>query len=512
MSAPTMDQILEIFVPDSALTISNSITTLVQQCQPNVISPAALVDALKQTVITHAYRHHVSQCDPNFIFGKRDLPKAKNGRTGDQVEAVPWPRLPDGSTVPKQAQHSRDIRAVYKKFNPNPAMDDFRGICSAGDYAWLHASNITAIVEAARHALRGKKFHEFCVKKSLVKLCIVTSKCPVFIQKLNDALFEAKPLYTPVQQGDDVLYRNQRMMVCATNADGTMVQLCPTEEDQTIDSNVWISRADIDQKLAKKSRAMSSAETDVMTDVLQRAYDAAVLALENDPTRFVRGEDPAKAIMFYIYLAVMYEMPTYVQPRGVILRNDWQSIVFDGPGVDHDKDNYLTFGDDARCTLTLNSNTKTNANGEQVKRFDISHTRLVEFLRQWEPHARAMQNQTVKTKTRSIQISARAPYVVVHYSCTHPDVFARPYVKEGDFYNNVKKSVIQAYPALKNFKECIGTTSARKTDTVMAAASRKRRFGDTVTSESIADERATASRRLHSASTAHAVYERQDAP
>jgi transcriptional regulator of met regulon len=261
-----------------------------------------------------------------------------------------------------------------------------------------------------------------------VKLCIVTSKCPVFIQKLNDALFEAKPLYTPVQQGDDVLYRNQRMMVCATNADGTMVQLCPTEEDQTIDSNVWISRADIDQKLAKKSRAMSSAETDVMTEVLQRAYDAAVLALENDPTRFVRGEDPAKAIMFYIYLAVMYEMPTYVQPRGVILRNDWQSIVFDGPGVDHDKDNYLTFGDDARCTLTLNSNTKTNANGEQVKRFDISHTRLVEFLRQWEPHARAMQNQTVKTKTRSIQVSARAPYVVCHYSCTHPDVFARPYV------------------------------------------------------------------------------------
>jgi hypothetical protein len=35
-------------------------------------------------------------------------------------------------------------------------------------------------------------------------------------------------------------------------------------------------------------------------------------------------------------------------------------------------------------------------------------------------------------------------------------------------------------------------TSARKTDTVMAAASRKRRFGDTVSAESIADERETA--------------------
>jgi hypothetical protein len=135
------------------------------------------------------------------------------------------------------------------------------------------------------------------------------------------------------------------------------------------------------------------------------------------------------SLMFYIYLACMYEMPTYVQPRGVILRNDWQSVLFDGPGVDHDKDNFLTFHEDDRCTLTLNSNTKTNADGDKpVKRFDISHTRLVDFLKQWEPHARAMQNQTIKTKTRSIQISARAPYVVCHYSCTHPDVFARPYV------------------------------------------------------------------------------------
>jgi hypothetical protein len=421
--------------------------------------------------------------------------------------------MPDGSTVPKQAQHSRDIRAVYRKFNKDPAMGDYRGICSAGNYAWLHESNIGAIVEAARHALRGKKYHEFCVKKSLVKLCIVTSKCPVFTQKLNDALFKAKPLYTPVQQGDDVLYKNQRLVVFATNADGTMVQLCPTEEDQTIDTYAWIPRADIDQKLAKKSRAMSSAETDVMTEVLQHAYDAAVLALKNDPTKFVRTEDPAKAIMFYIYLAVMYEMPTYVEPRGVILRNDWQSIVFDGPGVDHDKDNYLTFHEDGRCTLTLNSNTKTNAGGDKpVKKFDISHTRLVDFLKKWELHARKMQNQTVRTKTRSIQISARAPYVVCHYSCTHPDVFARPYVKEGDFYNNCKKSILLAYPALKGFKECIGTTSARKTDTVMAAASRKRRFGDTVTSESIADERETAQRRLHAASTAHKNYEIVDAP
>jgi hypothetical protein len=89
---------------------------------------------------------------------------------------------------------------------------------------------------------------------------------------------------------------------------------------------------------------------------------------------------------------------------------------------------------------------------------------------------------------------------------------ARPYVKEGDFYNNVKKSILQKYPTLKGFKECIGTTSARKTDTVMAAASRKRRFGDTVTSESIADERETAQRRLHAASTAHKNYEIVDAP
>jgi hypothetical protein len=106
-------------------------------------------------------------------------------------------------------------------------------------------------------------------------------------QKLNDALFAAKALYTPVAQGDEVLYRNQRLMVCATKADGSMVQLCPTEEGQTIDTYAWIKRADIDQKLAKKSRAMSSSETDVMTKVLQHAYDAAVLALKNDCTRFV---------------------------------------------------------------------------------------------------------------------------------------------------------------------------------------------------------------------------------
>jgi hypothetical protein len=68
------------------------------------------------------------------------------------------------------------------------------------------------------------------------------------------------------------------------------------------------------------------------------------------------------------------------------------------------------------------------------------------------------------------------------YNCTHPDVFAKPYVKEGDFYNNVKKSILLAYPVPKGF-----------------------------TSESIADERETAQRRLPAASTAHAVYERQDA-
>eukprot|EP01047_Picozoa_sp_COSAG01_P001978 COSAG01_NODE_49_length_31891_cov_29.945773_20_plen_222_part_00 len=44
MSA-TMDQLLETFVPDSALTLSTTITSLVQQCQGNVISPASLVGA-----------------------------------------------------------------------------------------------------------------------------------------------------------------------------------------------------------------------------------------------------------------------------------------------------------------------------------------------------------------------------------------------------------------------------------------------------------------------------------
>jgi L-amino acid N-acyltransferase YncA len=82
-------------------------------------------------------------------------------------------------------------------------------------------------------------------------------------------------------------------------------------------------------------------------------------------------------------------------------------------------------------------------------------------------------------------------------------VYGKPYSKRGDFYTAVKKSVLNYYPSLEPFKECLNATAARENDVVHAAASRKRRFGDTVTSESIADERKTAYRRLHSASTAH---------
>eukprot|EP01047_Picozoa_sp_COSAG01_P107138 COSAG01_NODE_36181_length_521_cov_0.720379_1_plen_81_part_00 len=63
------------------------------------------------------------------------------------------------------------------------------------------------------------------------------------------------------------------------------------------------------------------------------------------------------------------------------------------------------------------------------------------------------------------------------------------------------------YPALEPFKECLNATAARKNDVVQAAAARKRRFGDTVTSESLSDERVTAQRRLHTAATSHESYE-----
>jgi hypothetical protein len=54
--------------------------------------------------------------------------------------------LPDGSTVPKQDQHSLHLRRVYMKYNAEST--DFRADCCANNYAWLHESNIPAIVEA----------------------------------------------------------------------------------------------------------------------------------------------------------------------------------------------------------------------------------------------------------------------------------------------------------------------------------------------------------------------------
>eukprot|EP01047_Picozoa_sp_COSAG01_P022153 COSAG01_NODE_1307_length_10805_cov_22.707547_3_plen_266_part_00 len=156
-----------------------------------------LVTAFKATLAKHAYAKYIIRQDQNFIFGARDLEKARNGNSKDQVEAVLWPMLPDGSTVPKQDQHSRDLRKLYKKYNPNS--QNHRTDCAANNYAWLHAENIPQIVEAARHALKGKQLREFCAKKSLEKLCRVTSKPESFIQALNEALFAAKPIFVPVQ-------------------------------------------------------------------------------------------------------------------------------------------------------------------------------------------------------------------------------------------------------------------------------------------------------------------------
>jgi hypothetical protein len=137
--------------------------------------------------------------------------------------------------------------------------------------------------------------------------------------------------------------------------------------------------------------------------------------------------------------------------------------------------------------------------------FNLS--RLADFLRLWQPHAQKMQNQTFTAKKKEVTLQVPAPYVVCHYACKQITVYGKPYTKRGDFYTAVKKSVLNYYPALEPFKECLNATAARKNDVVHAAAARKRQFGDTVTSESIADERATAHRRLHSASTAHANYE-----
>jgi hypothetical protein len=164
-----------------------------------------------------------------------------------------------------------------------------------------------------------------------------------------------------------VMYRNQKFMVCQVDSVEDCVQLCPTEANQTIDTNIWIPRADIDTKLWKKPRAMTNQESDVMAETLQHSYDRAVKCLESaDVTSFVSKGRPAEAVIFYIYLGCMYEMQTFIEPRGVILRNDWQSVVFDSPSVDHAKDNYITFTENDGCVLTLNSNSKTNKDGSQL--------------------------------------------------------------------------------------------------------------------------------------------------
>jgi hypothetical protein len=213
-------------------------------------------------------------------------------------------------------------------------------------------------------------------------------------------------------------------------------------------------------------------------------------------------------VMFYIYLAVFFEMKTYVQDYpGVILRRDWSMVKFYNASVDRERDNFIEFEGD-ECTLYLNTNTKTNADGSAPrKQFPISGTRLAHFLKLWEPHAWKMQNQTFETKTKSITLQASTAYVVCHYSCKQTTTYGRPYTKKGDFYTAVKKSVLKYYPELEAFKECLNATAARKNDAVQASRARKRRFGDTVTSESIADERLAARRRLHSSATAHEQYE-----
>jgi hypothetical protein len=213
----SVDCLLEQFLPNS-LELSNTFNALGAQVQNSIESPAAFITEVKQLTWGHVYRKHVSERDPNYIFGSRDVEKARNGKAEDQVQAVEWPPLPDGSTVPKQDQHSRDLRKLYRKFNSDS--HDHRKDCIANNYGWLHPENIPQIVEAARQGLKGKQYREFCVKKSLEKLCRITGKPETFIEALNSALFEAKPIFPPVSQGDIVMYKNQRMMVIATKDNG----------------------------------------------------------------------------------------------------------------------------------------------------------------------------------------------------------------------------------------------------------------------------------------------------
>eukprot|EP01047_Picozoa_sp_COSAG01_P076578 COSAG01_NODE_13492_length_1578_cov_0.942529_1_plen_465_part_01 len=460
MSKPmNVDALLEKFLPNS-LELNATFNTLAGQVQNSIESHSEYIAAIKGLTWEHVYRKHVLTRNQNFVFGTKDLPRSRNGVTANQVESCPWPMLPDGSTVPKQDQHSLHLRRLYMKFNPDST--DFRRDCCANNYAWLHDSNIQAIVQAARLAIKGKLYKEFCAKKSLEKLCRVTFKPESFIVGLNEALFSAKPIFPPVEQGDEVMYCNGKFMVCQVDSAEDCVQLCPTEANQTIDSNMWIPRANIDTKLHKKPRAMTDQESDVMAEALQHAYDRAVKSLESaDVTTFVSKGCPAEAIMFYLYLGCMYEMQTYIEPRGVILRNDWQTVLFDSPSVDHAKDNYVTFTEDG-CVLTLNSNTKTNKDGSApTKKFEIGGTRFAQFLKLWQPFAHQMQNQTFRTSSKEFKVEASKVHIVCHYSGMHPSTFGLPYTKKGAFYNSVKASLLKYYPALKSFKECLGSTSSR---------------------------------------------------
>jgi hypothetical protein len=216
--------------------------------------------------------------------------------------------------VPKQDQHSRDLRKLYKKYNPDS--QDHRTDCAANNYAWLHVENILQIVEAARNALKGKQLREFCAKKSLEKLCRVTSKPESFIQALNEALFAARPIFVPVHQGDEVMYRNHKLMVTATKDDGAFVQLGDHVQGESHfeghDMEQWIARHEIDTKLHKRPRAMKGNESDIMDAVVEDAYKRAVECLKTNPSQYVQSGigstacSPAEPVIFYSCVGVCF--------------------------------------------------------------------------------------------------------------------------------------------------------------------------------------------------------------
>jgi hypothetical protein len=214
------------------------------------------------------------------------------------------------------------------------------------------------------------------------------------------------------------------------------------------DTERWIPREKIDTKLHKRPRAMSDSESEMVDKILDEAYQRAVQCLEKDPSTFVpsglsNGGSPAEAVMFYIYLAVFFEMKTYVDDYpGVILRRDWQSVQFYNATVDREKDNFIEFKED-QCILVLNTHTKTNPDGSLPRKvFKLTGTRLADFLRLWQPHAQKMQNQTFTSKKKKIRLQVPAPYVVCHYACKQTTVYGKAYTKRGDFYTAVKKSVL----------------------------------------------------------------------